>query len=294
MTDSRRVALAIADFRRRLPDQQPPPALDERIMNLRVMSFNIRYGTAADGPNSWSERRNLVLEAIGSFAPDVLGLQEALDFQVGFLARQLPFYSYVGCGREDGRTAGEFTPVFFRTARFQLRRNGQFWLSETPEAAGSKGWGASHPRIVTWAVLADTHSGQEVAVLNTHFTYHSDAARVASANLLCQKAREIAVDRMIVMGDFNATEDDETYRRLLEDFPEAPGNLLDSYRQAHPQRRPAEATRHDFGQVEAGSRIDWILHSVHLATCSAAIDRFEKSGRFPSDHFPVTAVLRPK
>ena len=39
-------------------------------------------------------------------------------------------------------------------------------------------------------------------------------------------------------------------------------------------------------------RIDWVPHSAGLAATESAVDRTAYDGRYPSDHFPVRAVLR--
>ena len=62
------------------------------------MTFNIRYGTAPDGPNSWENRKGLLLEVIEAFGPDVLETQECLRFQAGYPEEHLPDYGFVGAG----------------------------------------------------------------------------------------------------------------------------------------------------------------------------------------------------
>ena len=64
------------------------------------------------------------------------------------------------------------------------------------------------------------------------------------------------------------------------------------YRKANPLRQHNEATFQAFKpDAIAGNRIDFIFASEDLATRSAAIDRDLYSGKFPSDHFAVTAVV---
>ncbi len=75
---------------------------------LKVMTFNIRYGTALDGANRWSRRRPLVVGVIWTYEPAVVGLQEALRFQLDQLREELPAYDKIGVGRRDGRKAGEY------------------------------------------------------------------------------------------------------------------------------------------------------------------------------------------
>ncbi|MCL4177599.1 MAG: endonuclease/exonuclease/phosphatase family protein [Verrucomicrobia bacterium] len=118
---------------------------------LKVMSFNIRYGAADDGTNSWPHRRYLILETIRTFDPDLLGMQEVLASQADYLKDNLPDYAFHGVGREDGVAQGEFVPVLYKRDRFEWVDAGHFWLSETPDVPGSKSWDSSLPRMVSWA-----------------------------------------------------------------------------------------------------------------------------------------------
>ncbi|REJ88547.1 MAG: hypothetical protein DWQ34_22285 [Planctomycetota bacterium] len=256
------------------------------------MSFNLRYGTADDGENSWSQRRQIAIQTIREYGPDLLATQEALAEQVDDLREQLPDYAVEAVGREDGRRRGEATAVFFRRNRFELCEREHFWLSETPEVPGSISWDASQTRMVTVCRLRLQESpAREILFFNTHFDNRSERARLESARLLRERITEAALhDPVIVAGDFNATEAEPVYRILLNG--EHPGStLVDSYRAAHPEHNGEELTRHDFRGERKGSRIDWILHSPHFITQAAAIDRREFDGRYPSDHYPVTAEL---
>jgi len=264
---------------------------------IRVMSFNVRYGTAEDGPDSWSHRCGLVRDTIAQAAPHVLGTQEALDFQVDYLQQQLDGYQVVGVGREDGARRGEFAAVFFRTERFTLADHGHFWLSETPDVPGSRRWAASQTRTLTWCCLEDRMLAEpEVAptfmVFNTHFDPRSERARIESAALLRNRVEQSArVFPVIVTGDFNATEDKAVYGTLLRG--DGSGlKLIDAYRAVYPRHDGEELTRHDFQPDCRGSRIDWILHSPHFKAKQAAILRNMFNGRYPSDHYAVTATLQ--
>jgi endonuclease/exonuclease/phosphatase family metal-dependent hydrolase len=139
----------------KLPATQPAGS-------LRVMSFNIRYGTARDGENAWDRRREFVAHTIKTYQPDLLGMQEVLAEQGDYLRQALPDYAYVGGGRDDGKRAGEASPIMYRKARFQPLADGQFWLSDTPEKIASRGWDAALPRVATWVRLKDRQTGKTV------------------------------------------------------------------------------------------------------------------------------------
>ena len=121
---------------------------------LRVMSFNIRYGTADDGKDIWANRQELVVTVIKAFAPDLMGTQETLPFQAKYIHEQLSEYTYIGWSRDQSET-GEQCGIFVRKERFEIIESGQFWLSETPDEKFSKSWDSSLPRVVTWTRLKE-------------------------------------------------------------------------------------------------------------------------------------------
>jgi endonuclease/exonuclease/phosphatase family metal-dependent hydrolase len=270
------------------------PSPDDR-QPLRLCSFNIRFGTADDGENHWSLRKDAVVVAIRQFAPDVLGTQETLAMQRDYLLTALPHYRAVAAGRDDGKAAGEMTALFYRVDRLDLLDSGHFWLSTTPERPGSKDWDAAITRMASWVKLRDRDNpnAAPLLVINTHFDHVGQTARLESARLIRRKLRSLGEGcTLVVMGDFNCGENSPPYSALLDAAPDD-RRLIDTYRAAYPQRREDEATFQAFDATRVkGERIDWILVSDDLETVSASIDRERYEGRLPSDHFPVTAVVR--
>ncbi len=265
--------------------------------DVRVMAFNIRYGTAQDGPNSWENRRELVLETVKAFGPDVLGTQECLKFQADYLAANLPGYGFVGAGRNDGRDAGEMCAIFYRSDRFEKLDQGHFWLSETPGTVGSRGWDAALPRMATWVrlrALEDTLGA--FVVVNTHFDHAGVKARFVSARLVSTEAWALRGGvPAIVMGDFNSPADltrGRPYMELLSGAGDSTRALVDTYRAVHSSPGPSEGTFNAFRGLIDGARIDWILVTPDVEVLEGDIDRRHRRGSYPSDHFPVTAVLR--
>jgi len=258
---------------------------------IRVMTFNIRYGTAEDGENAWPHRRQLVFDTIRANDPDVFGLQEVLAFQGAELTEALPEYVFVGVGRDDGADKGEFCPIMFRKKRFTLLESGHFWLSEQPEQPGSVGWDAALPRIATWVRLGYRNRAfNEIYMLNVHFDHQGSKARLESAKLVRLFVEAKAGQPIVVMGDFNCGPRSEPYRELTR----AAGNLAelrDPYVKLGRTERDA-GTFNDFRGNRSGERIDWILHNRRFEPLDIAIDRRDFDGRYPSDHFPVTATLR--
>jgi endonuclease/exonuclease/phosphatase family metal-dependent hydrolase len=269
-----------------------------RASDVRVMSFNIRYGTANDGENHWDKRKEFLVETIKAFDPDLLGTQETLGFQRDYLAERLPGYDVLGVGRDDGREGGEMTALYFKRDRFEKLDGGHFWLSETPDQPGSKSWDAALTRMATWVKLRDRRAPQArpLVFLNTHFDHRGERARLEAARLLRRRVAEWGrTNRVIVTGDFNAGEGSEPYQALFGAGDGGPSPLGDTYRTAYPGRDKREGTFSGFkADATDGPRIDWIGVSREWRVVSAAIDRTAREGRLPSDHFPVTAVLRPR
>ena len=264
--------------------------------DVRVMSYNVRFGTAADGENHWDKRKDFLVETIQAFDPDLLGTQETLGFQRDYLARKLPTHTALGVGRDDGKEKGEMMAVYWRTDRFERLDGGHFWLSETPDVPGSKSWDSSLPRMATWVKLRDRKApgGKPVLFLNTHFDHRGRQARVESARLIRARVEDLGKGcSIVVTGDFNAGADSEPYRALFGPRGGRESPVVDTLRVAHPTKGADEGTFSGFKAAATdGSRIDWIAVSRDWTVRSAGIDRTSRDGRTPSDHFAVTAVLR--
>lgn len=253
---------------------------------ITVMTFNLRYGTANDGRNRWPNRRMLALGRIRFHNPDLLGLQECRDDdQAEFVKSALPDYTFYGVRRAtSGDTALEMAPVLFRRAAFTPIDHGHFWLSETPDVAGSQSWDSVFARTVTWARLIHRETGRTLIVANTHFDYQPMAVRESAGVLSARLSALAGSTPVIATGDFNADKNSPAYRALLS------GGLGDAFRQAHPDPGD-EATFNGFGQAEGPLPIDWVLISSHFVVSGAQIDRTRQGGLFPSDHDPVVAAL---
>lgn len=268
-----------------------PP--DRAASELFVMSFNIRNGRANDGEDSWPHRRERLFALLREQNADVIGLQEAFRDQVDAIRAALPggsgpsAYDEAGVGRDDGKSAGEHSTLLFRSDRFRLEAQGTFWFSDTPETPGSRHWGNTIPRICTWARLAEKASGRTFTVFNLHLDHQSQPSRERSARLLLERLRGTMGPR-IVMGDFNAGEQNRAIRALLDSSDPA---LVDTFRARHPQET-AVSTFHGFKGGTQGAKIDYIFVTGELETTEARILRDHKEGRYPSDHYPVTARVR--
>ena len=124
---------------------------------LEVVSYNIRYDNSQDGENQWDIRKETLASYLLKSSPDIIGMQEVLNNQLADLSNSLKEYKYVGVGREDGKTKGEYSPIFYRKSKLKVLMSSTFWLSETPQKI-SVGWDAALERICTYALFIDRKS----------------------------------------------------------------------------------------------------------------------------------------
>lgn len=257
---------------------------------LTIMSFNLRYGTASDGENSWPNRDHLVMDVFDRRQADVVGVQEALEFQLNEITSNFPRYGVIGVGRDDGRTKGEYSAILYDTRKFTIDSSGTFWLSDTPEVVASTSWGNSITRICTWARLIDRESGDAFYIFNAHLDHRSQASREESTKLVAQRIAQRAHDDPVILtGDFNAGETNTAITYLHND--ESGPQLVHTYRAVHPDETTV-GTFNGFKGTDDGEMIDHIFVSDSLKVLDAGIDRSNDQGRYPSDHFPVWAQVR--
>ncbi len=277
--------------------QESVPSTSSTRDSIRAMSFNIRLGVAKDGPNHWDKRKDFVVQTIKNYDADVIGTQETWDFQAKYLSENLPGYTYVGRSRQNDDN-GEQCGILFRDSRFDKLIEGHFWLSETPDRPGSKSWDSSLPRMVTWLKLWDRTNERSLYIVNTHFDHIGKSARAEGARMIREFVSGLpAPADVVVTGDFNAAEGAAPYVALFGKLPAANGAelaspLINTYRETHPQATEPEGTFSAFNGSVQGARIDWVAVTRGFNIESATIDRTSFNGRYPSDHYPVTAELR--
>jgi endonuclease/exonuclease/phosphatase family metal-dependent hydrolase len=264
-------------------------------LNLNVMSFNIRRGTAKDGKNRWIFRRNRVRALLNHYHPDVLGLQEALDFQISEIRTMLPGYEKIGIGNLGG-SKGLHNAIFYDAVRFFPAAQGTFWFSDTPNIPGSKGWGNIIPRTCTWARLIEKESEQAFYFYNVHLDHISQRSRKNSVVLLTQFIHTRPYpDPFVLTGDFNAREKSAPIQYLKGKFPLRmktkgsvlnPEPLMDIFRVRYPNHRKI-ATFHGFGRYFFRFKLDYIFVPSSVRVQDAKIIQPQRKKCYPSDHFPL-------
>jgi endonuclease/exonuclease/phosphatase family metal-dependent hydrolase len=258
--------------------------------DFRLLTWNIRLDTSADGVNQWQNRRRKVVSLLQRYDPGIFGVQEALHNQMTDLATSMPAYSWCGVGRDDGKTAGEYSAIFYKKEKFTLLQSGTFWLSQTPEVPGSKSWDAAITRICSWAEFSDKVYGRTFFVFNTHFDHIGEIARLESMKLLSEKARQIAGDApFVLMGDFNFEPTAAPYQ-VVNDI--ARWKIRDAYLAAGKNEAKNSCTRTGF-KVDGAEcrRIDYVFASEIFEVTNYSIIVENDGTYFPSDHLPVLAEL---
>jgi endonuclease/exonuclease/phosphatase family metal-dependent hydrolase len=270
-------------------------------LEVRIMTFNIRYGSANDGDNHWKNRKEMVFDVLRDHSPEIVGLQEALDFQMAEICTAIGKYVQLGVAREDGKVDGEFSSILYDISRFKVDESDTFWFSNTPEVPGSNHWGNACVRICTWARFIERKSGKAFYFFNLHLDHVSQPSREKSAVLLTQRIKSRKYpDPFILTGDFNAGENNPVIKYLKgeteligadDQESENPVPMVDTFRVLHPDVKDVK-TGHAFRGTRKGNKIDYIFVPSSVKVLDAQILYDNVDGRYPSDHFPVNATLR--
>ena len=249
---------------------------------LKIATFNLRMDTPSDGENAWFHRKDMVNDLIRFYGFDLFGTQEGFTHQLNDILR-LSDYRFIGVGRDDGKDAGEHCAIFYRSDRFKVLDQGDFWLSEHPEKPG-RGWdGTCCNRICTWGKFEDLKNHKQFYFFNVHYEYEGDVARRESSNLMISRIKSIAGNQPVFLtGDFNAFPTEEPIR-ILNDS----GFLNDSYKITKEAPFGPVCTYHGYDStIKTEERLDYIW--VQIDKYGVLTNTLY--GHTPSDHFPVMVV----
>lgn len=258
---------------------------------VNVMSFNIRYDNPEDSLDNWKYRKDRAANAIRFYDADIVGTQEVLHNQLEDLKQRLPEYGVIGVGREDGKEKGEYSALWYKKERFTLLDSGYFWLSETPEVAGSKGWDGACERIASWAKLQDMVSGKAYFALNTHLDHVGVVARREGISLILDKVNELSNGLpVIVTGDFNSEPESDVIAHITD--ATNPEHLDDARQISSIVYGPAWSF-HDFGKIPYEKRelIDYVFVRNGLKVLRYGVLAETENNAFLSDHAPVLATV---
>lgn len=264
---------------------------------INVMSYNIRYDNPEDSLNNWKYRKDIAIQMIKDYQVDILGTQEVLHNQLNDLINGLPNYVAIGVGREDGKQQGEYSAIFYNKNRFEELESGYFWLSESPDSVGSKGWDGACERIATWARLEDKESKAKLFFMNTHLDHVGKIARQEGVTLLLSKANSMANGLPIVItGDFNAQPDSEVIKHVLAKDNQI--QMFDSRKIANKigDNTEGDWTFHGFGEVPEGEReyIDYIFVDGNIEVYEFSILPSKINDIYLSDHRSIISKIKLK
>lgn len=254
------------------------------MVNVKIMTYNLRVDNAGDGVNSFTNRRERVWAMLEQQKPDIVGFQECTGAMRAVLEQAMPAYAFVGCGREKNCT-GESMAIAYRKDAFAQIRLDNFWLTATPHLPGSTLGGdqSSCPRMATVVVLRPLGSDHDICICNTHLDHVGVVARQIEAALLCAALEEYK-QPLVLMGDMNAKPDSPEIATIT--------NAMLA-RGAQDVTAHLGGTFHGFGRVapEKRIKIDYIFANGSCSACSMVPDDAENQGLYYSDHFAITAEI---
>ena len=268
-----------------------------------VATYNLRNDNTTNDDsvrgNGWKQRLPVIAKLIQFHDFDIFGTQEGLYHQLQNLTAAMPGYAYTGIGRDDGKTDGEFSAIFYKTSKFKLLNHGDFWLSTITDKP-NKGWDAVLPRICSWGAFEEIKTGYKFFYFNLHMDHIGVVARRESAKLALAKAKEIAGNAPVILsGDFNVDETSDSYAVI-----NTSGVLKDAY-ELSPLTDATSGTFNNFQLTEIpAGRIDHIFLSNDftvkrygiLTDTYWSLNRKKKKYeiKLPSDHYPVMIVVEHK
>ncbi len=262
------------------PDETVPDKVEAN--QLKVISFNVRVGSAdSNTKNAWDQRKAAIPAIIKKENPTVFGVQEALKMQIDYMKENLPEYDAVGVGRDDGKSSGEHMSIFWKKDVVTLEKSGTFWLSQTPDTP-SKGWEANYYRTATWAVFKVNATGKRFFYMNTHLDHQAQLARENSIVLICSKIQELNPDGYpaVLTADFNSKTTDAIFdplKAVMQDA-RATAPITDNL-----------GTYNGWGASD--SVIDHIFYSGLTVQRYRTIRDAYLGIRYASDHYPISAMF---
>lgn len=251
---------------------------------MKLMSFNVRYGSAKDGDNSWDYRKADLCKMLLTEKPLVVGLQECEMTQRVYIVDNCKEYDAIGVGREDGEGKGETCSILYHKGSCEIVKWGSFWLSETPDKPGVKGWDANNVRVATWARIKVKATGKEFFYINTHLDHKGPKARSEGMKLIMKKFTELNTGKLpqLLTADFNTSQDDDIFRECLKTMQNA--RLV----------APKTDSKGTYNGFVGGKTtcIDHLFMSGFDIREYKTVDQKWGDTQFISDHYPVYAIAK--
>lgn len=250
--------------------------------DVRVVQFNLRMGGV--GKTAVAYRAPKMVAQLEEIKADSMGFQEATLEWMLYLQEHLTGYDYVGVARTDGKVLGEFSPIFYRSDKYNAIDSGTFWLSKTPDVPGSKDWGSQNIRICTWVILENKETGARYVHMNAHLDHISEKARENQMKVLLNKADEfIGTYPVVLTGDFNDDNNSVMYSLASE--------KLNDSRLLAPITDDKE-TYHNYGGAVIKGRLDYVFVSADTTPLVFHVIDDKIDGDYLSDHYGIYVDLK--
>ncbi|MEX2680269.1 MAG: endonuclease/exonuclease/phosphatase family protein [Candidatus Sigynarchaeota archaeon] len=261
------------------------------------MSFNAHASSLPTKKHGWAKRRQLVIDVVKKYQPDVVGFQEVQRDQLDDLVKGLDGYGCHHQGWQDVSVKQELLPIFYVKERVAIIKSGAFWLNKTPDVPRIDEGGGEVLRACTWmhAKVSNADGNDRTfAVYHAHFDHQKEWRREAAARLVLDHiAAQSAGIPAVLFGDLNTRPGSTTYAILQ-------GRFRDAFVDSPTPRGAQEITCHCFTGATKKSRFrpafQWIDHvlmdkDVTCVKSSRILDSGGNPRIYPSDHYPVLAEL---
>ncbi|MBL4574893.1 MAG: endonuclease/exonuclease/phosphatase family protein [Opitutaceae bacterium] len=246
-----------------------------------------RWSGAEDGDNSWSYRKEFCIDVIRSRAPDIICFQEVWLDQLEDVLAAFPGYRhYVMI--DDPVGPHPLNCILYQTDAYKLISSGGYWLSEQPHVAGSRSWDSRCVRAANWIRLEERSTKIEFRVVNTHLDHIGQVARENQARLIAEDASAYPEDYpQILTGDMNCDSQNKAIGNLKS------GGWIDTYESVHGAKDPGHTFHEFLGPRYESSigKMDWVFMRGNIEVIDAEVITDSRDGRFPSDHYFITATF---
>jgi len=256
-------------------------------MALCLITCNIRFDNPADGHHAWPHRRDFLAQTLLKHNPDIIATQEGRYQQLKDFGSNLKNYELIDEHR-SWISERMYPSFFIRKDRFEILKSEDIWLSETPNIAASRSFGSAFPRLMTWLKIRPKNSDKNILIVNTHLDHLKEETRIGQINVLIQEINKIWQSEcpLVLMGDFNESPIGQVRQIINKEFPD----LQDAWKSFN---NIEETSHHAFkGKMDNGTRIDWILVDKNAKIQSCIMDKTNKEGLYPTDHYPIISKIK--